>query len=194
MRQDLPVQDQTSLFVSLANFSLSCYPDRLDYIDQILLFTKESIFSKVTADLHSKQSETNVLNLLLAPAKQWDVLTLITTLKYYQPLLAIQPYSTRRTVALAILDNILSKETKLDQPIQVYQLLEICHVLIKEEINTTSVTQQYYSGGDEDDRDEQGWVARLVHLFYSDNEDVQFLVSRAVGSRMGSRYFLILYE
>lgn len=144
-------------------------------MDQILLFTKESIFFKDTADLHSKQSETNVLNLLLAPTQTWDVLTLITSLKYYQPLLAIQPYSTRRSVALAILDNIVSKETKLDQPQQVYQLLEICHVLIKDESNTTiSVTQQYY--GDEDDRDEKGWVARIVHLFYSDDEDVQFLV------------------
>lgn len=161
----------------MANFSLSCYPDRLDYIDQILLFTKESIFSKNTVDLHSKQSETNVLNLLLAPAQTWDVLTLITTLKYYQPLLAMQPYTTRKSVALAILENILNKETKLDQPEQVYQLLEICNVLIKEEsTNTTiSVTQQYY--GDEDDRDEKGWVARLIHLFYSDDEDVQFLVS-----------------
>ncbi|KAI7897200.1 vacuolar protein sorting-associated protein 35 [Mucor mucedo] len=183
-RQDLPVQDQTSLFVSLANFSLSCYSDRLDYIDQILLFTKESIFFKDTADLHSKQSETNVLNLLLAPARTWDVLTLITSLKYYQPLLAMQPYNTRRSVALAILDNILSKETKLEQPQQVYQLLEICHVLIKEESTSTtvSVTQQYY--GDEDDRDEKGWVARLVHLFYSDDEDVQFLLLSAARKQL----------
>lgn len=168
------MQDQTSLFLSLANFSLSCYPDRLDYIDRILLFTKESIFSKNYADLHSKQSETNVMNLLLAPAHTWDVLVLITTLKYYQPLLAMQPYTTRKTVALAILDNILTKETKLDQPEQVYQLLEICNVLMREEPVVLSVAQQYY--GDEDDRDEKGWVARLIHLFYSEDEDVQFLV------------------
>lgn len=149
-------------------------------MDQILLFTKESIFSKNTADLHSKQSETNVLNLLLAPAQTWDVLILITTLKYFQPLLAIQPYNTRRSVALAILENVLSKETKLDQPEQVYQLLEICHVLIKEEStsHTISIPQQYY--GDDDDRDEKCWVARLVHLFYSDDEDVQFLVCQFI--------------
>lgn len=138
------------------------------------MFTKDSIFSKDSPDLHSKQSETNVLNLLLAPVQTWDVLIIITTLKYFQPLLAMQPYSTRRTVALTILENILSRETKLDQPEQVYQLLEICNVLIKEESATVSVTQQYY--GDDDDRDEQSWVARLVHLFYSDDEDVQFLV------------------
>lgn len=175
-RRDLPVQDQTSLFLSLANFSISCYPDRLDYMDQILCFTKESIFSQYAPELHTKQSENNVLQLLLLPAQTWDVLILITTLKHYQPLLAIQPYSTRRTVALAILDNILQKETRIDQPQQVYQILEICHALIKDNKNTF-VSQQLYQYEDEDDRDEQGWVARLVHLFYSEEEDVQFLAS-----------------
>jgi len=174
-RRELPVQDQTSLFLSLANFSISCYPDRLDYMDQILHFTKESIFSQYAPELHTKQSEQNVLQLLLLPAQTWDVLTLITALKHYQPLLAIQPYSTRRTVGLAILDNILEKETRLDQPEQVYQILEICHVLVKDHKNTF-VSQQLYQYEDEDDRDEQGWVARLVHLFYSEDEDTQFLV------------------
>ncbi|EPB83787.1 hypothetical protein HMPREF1544_09471 [Mucor circinelloides 1006PhL] len=182
-RRELPVQDQTSLFLSLANFSISCYPDRLDYIDQILYFTKESIFSQYAPELHTKQSEQNVLQLLLLPAQTWDVLTLITTLKHYQPLLAIQPYSTRRTVGLAILDNILDKETRIDQPEQVYQILEICHVLVKDHKNTF-VSQQLYQYEDEDDRDEHGWVARLVHLFYSDNEDTQFLLLSAARQQL----------
>ncbi|KAL7310172.1 retromer complex subunit Vps35, variant 2 [Mucor circinelloides] len=182
-RRELPVQDQTSLFLSLANFSISCYPDRLDYIDQILYFTKESIFSQYAPELHTKQSEQNVLQLLLLPAQTWDVLILITTLKHYQPLLAIQPYSTRRTVGLAILDNILDKETRIDQPEQVYQILEICHVLIKDHKNTF-VSQQLYQYEDEDDRDEHGWVARLVHLFYSDDEDTQFLLLSAARQQL----------
>jgi vacuolar protein sorting-associated protein 35 len=175
------VQDITSLFLSLANFSISCYPDRLDYMDQILLFTKESIFNTYAPELHTKQSEANILQLLLLPAKTWDVLTLITTLKYYQPLLAMQPYTTRRTTALTILDNILGKETRIDQPEQVYQVLEICHVLIKDKTKTQQLYQQYE---DEDDRDEQGWVARLVHLFYSDDEDVQFLLLSAARQQL----------
>ncbi|GAN08324.1 vacuolar protein sorting-associated protein 35 [Mucor ambiguus] len=182
-RRELPVQDQTSLFLSLANFSISCYPDRLDYMDQILHFTKESIFSQYAPELHTKQSEQNVLQLLLLPSQTWDVLTLITTLKHYQPLLAIQPYSTRRTVGLAILDNILEKETRIDQPKQVYQILEICHVLIKDHKNTF-VSQQLYQYEDEDDRDEQGWVARLVHLFYSEDEDTQFLLLSAARQQL----------
>ena len=37
-RPDLNIQDVTALIVSLANLSLSCYPDRIDYIDQVLSF------------------------------------------------------------------------------------------------------------------------------------------------------------
>jgi vacuolar protein sorting-associated protein 35 len=37
-RPDLSIQDITALLVSLTNLSLSYYPDRLEYVDQILPF------------------------------------------------------------------------------------------------------------------------------------------------------------
>ena len=37
------MQDITALLVSLTNLSLSCYPDRLEYVDQILGFAAEKI-------------------------------------------------------------------------------------------------------------------------------------------------------
>lgn len=42
-RPDLSIQDITALFVSLTNLSVSCYPDRLEYVDQILGFAAEKI-------------------------------------------------------------------------------------------------------------------------------------------------------
>ncbi|KAJ3819533.1 vacuolar protein sorting-associated protein 35 [Lentinula raphanica] len=42
-RPDLSIQDITALFVSLTNLSLSCYPDRLEYVDQILAYAAEKI-------------------------------------------------------------------------------------------------------------------------------------------------------
>ncbi|RCH90548.1 Vacuolar protein sorting-associated protein 35, partial [Rhizopus stolonifer] len=173
--RQLPVQDQTSLFLSLANFSVHSYPDRLDYMDKILQFTHECTHHVQ----HSKLSDTHVLQLLLLPTKTWDVLTLIS-LKYYQPLLAIQSYGTRRTVALSILDTILTQERRIDQPEQVYQILEICHVLIKD----NGFSQQLYPSEQQDDRDEHGWIARLVHLFYSDDQDVQFLLLSAARQQL----------
>ncbi|KAJ7715445.1 vacuolar protein sorting-associated protein 35, partial [Mycena maculata] len=42
-RPDLSIQDITALFVSLTNLSLSCYPDRLEYVDKVLAFAAEKI-------------------------------------------------------------------------------------------------------------------------------------------------------
>jgi vacuolar protein sorting-associated protein 35 len=42
-RPDLSIQDITALLVSLTNLSLSCYPDRLEYVDQILGFALDKI-------------------------------------------------------------------------------------------------------------------------------------------------------
>ncbi|KAK3088981.1 retromer complex subunit Vps35, partial [Teratosphaeriaceae sp. CCFEE 6253] len=40
--QRLPIQDITSLLVSLVNLALNIYPERLDYVDQVLHYaTKE---------------------------------------------------------------------------------------------------------------------------------------------------------
>jgi len=42
-RPDLSIQDITALLVSLTNLSLSCYPDKLEYVDQILGFAHGKI-------------------------------------------------------------------------------------------------------------------------------------------------------
>lgn len=42
-RPDLSIQDVTALLVSLTNLSLSCYPDRLEYVDQVLGFARNKI-------------------------------------------------------------------------------------------------------------------------------------------------------
>jgi vacuolar protein sorting-associated protein 35 len=40
-RPDLTIQDITALLVSLTNLSVSCYPDRLEYVDQVLAFAHD---------------------------------------------------------------------------------------------------------------------------------------------------------
>lgn len=42
-RPDLSIQDITALIGSLLNLSISCYPDRIDYVDQVLTFAKMKV-------------------------------------------------------------------------------------------------------------------------------------------------------
>lgn len=42
----------TALLVSLVNLSLSCYPDRLEYVDQVLGFAKAKIAEFADKSVH----------------------------------------------------------------------------------------------------------------------------------------------
>ena len=83
----------------------------------------------------------------------------------------------------------------MEAPEDVDGVLELCHVLVKDQVDSSrdgGVNNQHSlpplprgsTGGRgpyvierEDLAEEQGWVARMVHLFRSDNLDVQFEVS-----------------
>lgn len=61
-RPDLSIQDITALLVSLTNLSLSCYPDRLEYVDQVLGFASLKVSEFV-----------NVYVLSFTPVLRWGL-------------------------------------------------------------------------------------------------------------------------
>lgn len=187
-RPDLPFQDITALLVSLTNLSLSCYPDRLDYVDQILGFARDKMQEyKDSPDLYSPQTIQNLANLLLAPVSSYQSVLTLLALPQYPSLFFLQPLSTRRSLAHGLISSVLKNETIIETPEDVDGVLELCQVLIREQPEES--TQQYSKDGrrpgshgaeSEELAEEQGWVARMVHLFRSDSLDVQFeLLQRA---------------
>ncbi|KAG2049135.1 vacuolar protein sorting-associated protein 35 [Suillus hirtellus] len=184
-RPDLSIQDITALLVSLTNLSLSCYPDRLEYVDQILGFARDKIkeFSE-SPDLHAPQTAANLAALLVAPINSYQSVLTLLAIPQYVPLLSQQLFSTRRSIAHSVISSVLKNETIIEAPEDVDGVLELCHVLIKDQ--TDSATPQNIAGAKEvrrqgpyhtereDLAEEQGWVARMVHLFRADSLDIQF--------------------
>lgn len=182
----------TALLVSLINLSLSCYPEKLDYVDQILAYAKDKVveFSD-SPDLHSKTTESNLLALLLAPIQHYSSVLTLLALAHYQPLLALQPYGTRQYAAHAVVNSVLKNATVIDIPEDVHGVLDLCDVLLRDQKDTpipaTPPAQPSYGGmrqkaseltyEQEEYIEKQGLLARMVHLFKSDSEDTQFLVS-----------------
>ncbi|KAJ3068878.1 Vacuolar protein sorting-associated protein 35 [Podochytrium sp. JEL0797] len=66
LRNEFVLQDIASLLVPLMNLSLKCYPDRLDFIDQILGFAKSRFETK------DPKTTTSILHLLLAPIETYS--------------------------------------------------------------------------------------------------------------------------
>ncbi|TFY81799.1 hypothetical protein EWM64_g2215 [Hericium alpestre] len=187
-RPDLAIQDVTALLVSLTNLSLSCYPDRLEYVDQVLGFARDKIkeFSD-SPDLHSQQTTNNLSALLVAPINSYQSVLTLLALAHYVPLLNLQTYATRRTLAHSIVSSVLKNETIIEAPEDVNGILELCHVLIKDQPDAgvgmgstgpPSVRDGRrhgpYGGEHEDVAEEQGWIARMVHLFRAESLSAQF--------------------
>ncbi|KJA21857.1 hypothetical protein HYPSUDRAFT_41489 [Hypholoma sublateritium FD-334 SS-4] len=188
-RPDLSIQDITALFVSLTNLSLSCYPDRLEYVDQVLSFAAEKIkeYSE-SPDLHAQQTTSNLASLLVAPINSYQSVLTLLAIPNYVPLLTKQLFTTRRSIAHSIVSSVLKNETIIEAPEDVDGVLELCHVLIKDQTDSgapplpngqqTNMRETRRQGPyfmeREEMAEEQGWVSRMVHLFRSENLDTQF--------------------
>lgn len=177
--QRLPIQDVTALLVSLANLALSIYPERLDYIDQVLQYaTKEVARFTNSADLHSQAAQSNLLSLLMAPVRAYFSLFTALALPNFVPLFHQQAYPTRRAVAGELARSLLRNETKIVTPENLDGVLSILSVLIKEGMQTPAS----YPGGPmrrgavetEETVEEQGWLARIVHLIRAPDNTTQF--------------------
>ncbi|KAI4788837.1 vacuolar protein sorting-associated protein 35, partial [Aureobasidium sp. EXF-8845] len=177
--QRLPIQDITALLVSLINLALNIYPDRLEYVDQVFQYANKEVsrFAN-SADLHSQASQTNLLGLLLAPVKTYFSLFTVLAIPSFIPLLHAQPYSTRRSVAGEVARSLLRNETRISTTESLQGVLEILKVLIKEGMQQPSG----YPGGPvrraaaetDETVEEQGWLARIVHLVRGEDCNTQF--------------------
>ncbi|KZM28400.1 retromer complex subunit Vps35 [Ascochyta rabiei] len=182
--QRLAIQDAIGLLVSLANLALNIYPERLDYIDQVLTFATQKVTEyQNSADLHSQATQSQILNLLLSPIKTYVSLFTALALPNYIPLLHSQPYPTRRAVAGEIARSLMRNKTPITSVENLESVLEILKVLIREGIQQA----QGYPGGPiqrraqetEETIEEQGWLARIVHLIHGKDNDTQFKLLQA---------------
>lgn len=157
----------------------SIYPDRLDYLDQVFSYANEKIQQHAnSADLHSLACQTNILNLLMAPTKSYVSIFTAMALPSFNPLLRSQTYPTRRALAGEIAQSLIRGQTKIETEENLEAVLEIIKVLIKE----GSAPSSNYSGparrgqDTEETTEEQGWLARIIHLIQSPNNDLQLKV------------------
>lgn len=199
------------------NLSVSCYPDRLEYVDQILGFASEKIqafhdrfvivspnrFPKInilksSTDLHAPQTTNNLASLLLAPINSYQSILTLLALPRYAPLLLLQPFTTRRSLAHAVVSSVLKNETIIETPEDVGGVLDLCQVLIHDQLDSALAGSSqprrppasYYLDREEI-AEEQGWVARMVHLFRSESLDVQFEVRLYLPSLLTSSHHIV---
>lgn len=151
---------------------MSCYPDRLEYIDQILSYATSKVHAyHASPDLRAPQTTANLLALLLAPIKSYvSVLTLLA-IPSYTPLLAAQPYTTRAAIGHAVVSSVLKSSTLIETTSDVEGVLGLCAVLVRDQKDAVGPghSNRRQQVDLREMAEEQGWVARMVHLFRSED-------------------------
>ena len=174
------------------------YAERCDF--GFLRLSVGMFISFQSPDLHTQQTTANLASLLVAPINSYQSVLTLLAIPNYVPLLTKQLFTTRRSIAHSIVSSVLKNETFIEAPEDVDGVLELCHVLIKDQTdsgappapnglqaNIRDVRRQGpYFMEREEMAEEQGWVARMVHLFRAESLDVQFEVRRCF-------YKLLLY-
>lgn len=145
--------------------------------------------------MYTPATTANFLSLLLAPITSYvSVLTLLA-IPNYIPLLSIQPFTTRASIGQAVVASVLKNGTVMETAEDVSGVLGLCAVLVKDQRETSAQTTQPGQMGrgqrmgtqtqialaGQDLAEEQGWLARMVHLFRSDDLATQFEVSDGDG-------------
>ncbi|KAI1825475.1 vacuolar protein sorting-associated protein 35 [Xylaria intraflava] len=182
--QHLPIQDTIALLVSLTNLALNIYPTRLEYVDQIFEYANRKVKEHAnSADLHSPAAQHSLLALLQAPLKRYASLFTALALPTYVPLFQSQTYPTRRAVAGEVARSLLRDQILISTTTQLENVLEVLKVLIKE----GSQQPTGYPGGPQrrvvetdETMEEQGWLARIVHLLNGEDNDTQFRLLQMV--------------
>lgn len=177
--QHLPIQDTIALCVSLTNLALNIYPGRLDLVDQVLEYANTKVQEHVnSADLHSHPAQQTLLALLQAPLKRYVSIFTALSLPTYVPLFQSQTYPTRRAVAGEVARTLLSNRTRIATTAHLENVLEILKVLVKEGSQPPAgypgVAPRGRSTETDDTLEEQGWLARIVHLLDGADNDTQF--------------------
>ncbi|GJN22990.1 hypothetical protein PR202_gb10603 [Eleusine coracana subsp. coracana] len=143
---DMPVVGAVTLYVSLLTFTLRVHPDRLDYVDQVLGACVKKLSGK--AKLEDSRATKQIVALLSAPLEKYSNIVTALELSNYP---RVMDY----------LDNATTK---------VMAVIESLFDLIKGLIKDMDGAQDDELD-EEDFKEEQNSVARLIHMLHNDDHE-----------------------
>lgn len=168
--------DILALQVALVNFASKCYPDRINYIDNVLGFSVK-VLEKATKEKVQTDSKCTkqIVELLSLPL---DSLSLqILNLESYAPLMGYLEAVHRKTVATTIVKSVVRAKAPLDTMEKVEALFKFVGPLLCDEEDDTLVPDDERFEFDQ----EQHLIAQLFHLI--NNEDTDMCVKLYAATR-----------
>ncbi|XP_049788980.1 vacuolar protein sorting-associated protein 35 isoform X1 [Schistocerca nitens] len=181
-RQDMPAADIISLQVSLVNLAHKCYPDRVDYVDKVLLTTVQ-IFQRLGIDRieYNTPLARELTRLMKIPVDHYSNLLTVLQLENYPSVLEHFDYHGRKSLAAYIVSNALENETYVSNQEQVDAVLAMISPLVQDQPDQPAAEDD-----PEDFAEEQGLLGRFIHHLRSDTPDQQYLILSTARKHFGA--------
>ncbi|MCL4121914.1 UNVERIFIED_CONTAM: hypothetical protein GTU68_005500 [Idotea baltica] len=119
--------------------------------------------------------------LLRLPADNYKDILTILKLTNYTPLLEILDYAGRKTISTFLVTSALENETCIQTPEQVDSLLSMVSSLVSDQPDQPIVEMDI-----EDHLEEQELMAKFLHLFKADSNDLQYLILSTTQKHLGA--------
>ncbi|XP_017786600.1 PREDICTED: vacuolar protein sorting-associated protein 35 isoform X2 [Nicrophorus vespilloides] len=181
-RQYLPSEDMVALQVALVNLALKCYPDRVDYIDKVMLGSVE-VFQRLGLERieYNELVAKELSKLLKIPVDHYSNILTVLQLKHYAALMQHLDYYGRKSLSMYILTNALDSETVIPSQEEVEQALSLVSTLVTDQSDQPAGEVDM-----EELAEEQSLLARLIHQFKSESADQQYLILNSARKILGS--------
>ncbi|MFQ6633002.1 hypothetical protein Gotur_011859, partial [Gossypium turneri] len=164
---DMPILGVITLYSSLLTFTLHVHPDRLDYADQVLGACVKKLSGK--EKLEDKKATKQIVALLSAPLDKYNDIVTALKLSNYPRVMEYLDSETNKVMATVIIQSIMKNKTRISTADRVEALFELIKGLIKD------LDDAFHDEVDEDDfKEEQNSVARLIQLLHSDDPEEMF--------------------
>ena len=168
--------DALSLQTSLTLFARSCYPEKLEYVDQAL----GECVAQLDNEGRSGSFGEEIVHLLAIPLNSGGSVLEVLQLSNFPPLMNKLEPTRQRQVACELCKALIVTGAVLDTPETVEHLSQFIQPLVVAEQKAPPI-----DGEDDDEGDgeassaaqvalEQQLLARLVHLLKTDNLDILF--------------------
>ncbi|PKA65460.1 Vacuolar protein sorting-associated protein 35B [Apostasia shenzhenica] len=170
---EMPVFGSITLYVSLLTFTLRVHPDRLDYVDQVLAACVKKL--SCLPRIEDKKATKQIVALLSAPIEKYNDIDTALKLSNYPRVMDHLDNATNKVMAVVIIQSIMKNNTYISTSDKVDALFELIKGLIRDMEDTDDEEL------DEDDfKEEQNSVARLIHMLYNDDPEEMLKIIYAV--------------
>mmetsp|Transcript_33662 Transcript_33662/g.79874 ORF Transcript_33662/g.79874 Transcript_33662/m.79874 type:complete len:844 (+) Transcript_33662:247-2778(+) len=163
-RAEMPAAEIASLYAALLSFAAEVHPDKNKYVNVVMESCCKVLEPRGT--ISDRAAEKQAVDLLVAPLDKLGLAEVLRMPAYPQMMALLAP-ATRKELCVTICRAMVRSQSRMTNTEDLGRLFGLIDMLIQDQPGDGPLED------DEDFREEQNLVARIVHLFRSDDLDEQ---------------------